>query len=245
MEPRVVTRRGDTDNDVDELQRALREVPGRYLPDAGNIEPTIVGGMMYKQGVDTVYQGALDDLRIFRRCVGLRIEIDCRSRANGDEMATGRRRPKLAIVVPLVASGRDAMIPRVNSRLPSVPAVALKLNGSRGGVTTDLALDPSKHPLLTISAWVRIDGAGSDSRWKHQYVAVASMARWSWLLRGLGWRPRRQLVCRDGRRALGIRESLLKPVDGTMSSPSILLTTSDSYWRWQAIFYTAHRVTGG
>ena len=32
---------------------------------------------------------------------------------------------------------------------------ALKLNGLSGGVKTDLALDPKKHPDMTISAWVR------------------------------------------------------------------------------------------
>ncbi len=80
----AVTRRGDTYTMWMNGRRVVSEKSSADISDAGNTNPFIVGGMMYKQGVRTMYQGALDDFRIFHRCLSEK-EIADMFKSNGDE----------------------------------------------------------------------------------------------------------------------------------------------------------------
>ena len=100
----VVTRHGDTYTMWMNGARAGSEKSAADISDADNTNPFIVGGFTYKQGVGTMYQGALDDFRIFRRCLSDK-EIGELYKSSGDEAALkGEGRMKVA---PLSAVGAN------------------------------------------------------------------------------------------------------------------------------------------
>ena len=74
------------------------------ISDSDNTNPFIVGGIMEKGGVVDLYQGALDDFRIFRRCLSIK-EIAALYKSGGDEtFVHGEGRVKFG---PLVAGQKE------------------------------------------------------------------------------------------------------------------------------------------
>ena len=65
----VVTRRGDSYTMWINGDRVGRERSPDDISDTDNTNPFIVGGFTYESGVRQMFQGSLDEFRIFRRCL--------------------------------------------------------------------------------------------------------------------------------------------------------------------------------
>ena len=91
----VVTRRGDTYSMWMNGARVGVKESSVDFSDAHNTTPFIIGGFTYESGVRQLFQGALDDFRIFRRCLSDK-EIADLFRSNGDEtVLSGEGRVKV------------------------------------------------------------------------------------------------------------------------------------------------------
>ncbi len=97
----VVTRRGDSYTMWMNGARINSETSPAQISDTDNTNPFLVGGMMEDDGgAICIYQGSLDDFRIFRRCLSDK-EIDALYSSGGDETAIrGEGRVKFG---PLIA----------------------------------------------------------------------------------------------------------------------------------------------
>jgi hypothetical protein len=80
----VVTRRGDAYAMWMNGVKVGSERSSADISDSDNTNPFIVGGFTYDSGVEQRFQGALDEFRIFRRCLSDK-EIDALYKSNGDE----------------------------------------------------------------------------------------------------------------------------------------------------------------
>ncbi len=80
----VVARRGDTYTMWMNGARVGSEKSSADISDAGNTNPFIMGGIMENNGVVDMFHGALDDFRVFRRCLSDK-EIGTLYKSNGDE----------------------------------------------------------------------------------------------------------------------------------------------------------------
>ncbi len=95
----VITRCGDTYAMWMNGTRVGSEKSSADISDADNTNPFIVGGMMSNGGVSAMFQGALDDFRIFRRCLSDK-EIGSLYDCNGDETSLqGEGRVKIGPLI--------------------------------------------------------------------------------------------------------------------------------------------------
>jgi serine/threonine protein kinase/protein involved in polysaccharide export with SLBB domain len=100
----VVSRCGDTYTMWMDGQRVLTEKSSANFSDADNTNPFLAGAYTKDGGLVDLYQGALDDFRIFRRCLSDK-EIEDLYKSNGDEtFLQGEGRVKLG---PLIAGGKS------------------------------------------------------------------------------------------------------------------------------------------
>ena len=80
----VVTRHGDIYAMWMNGARVRTEESSADITDANNTNPLIAGGHMGENGAGATFQGALDDFRIFRRCLSDK-EIEALYRCEGEE----------------------------------------------------------------------------------------------------------------------------------------------------------------
>ena len=105
----VVTRRGDTYTMWMNGVRAGREKSSASISDADNTNPFIVGGIMEDNGVVDLFRGALDDFRIFHRCLADE-EIDALYKSGGDEtFVHGEVRVKIGPLCAIAAAGPEKL----------------------------------------------------------------------------------------------------------------------------------------
>ncbi len=111
----VVTRLGDSYTMWMNGARINSEKSPAQISDTDNTNPFLVGGMMEDDGgAICIYQGSLDDFRVFRRCLSDK-EVDALYKSSGDESAMkGEGRVKLGPLCEATAAkpASDAVIPK-------------------------------------------------------------------------------------------------------------------------------------
>ena len=145
----VVTRRGDSYCLWMNGERVASEKSSADIFDTDNTDPLIVGGMIGDEGagprVGPMYQGALDDFRIFRRCLSDK-EIGTLYDCGGDAtILDGEGRVKIG---PLV-TGRGAETDN------AAPAHALRFDGTSAYVNLGPALDFRKDSAFSVAFWMK------------------------------------------------------------------------------------------
>ncbi len=140
-----MTRRGDTYSMwMNGAGVGVKESPVDFS-DAHNTTPFIIGGFTYESGVRELFQGALDDFRIFRRCLSEK-EIGTLYDCGGDAtVLNGEGRVKIGPLVTGSGSETD-YAPRAH---------ALQFDGKSAYVNLGHALDFGKISAFSVDFWMK------------------------------------------------------------------------------------------
>ena len=162
----VLTRRGDTYTMWMNGVKVGSEHSTADISDTDNTNPFIVGGTMTDSGVRDLFQGALDDFRIFHRCLS---DAEIAALYNGGD-AGGKRLPgKAAVAIPTPTRVPDRRSnPMVVDEVPTIE-VHFSPEGVREAVIVREIKRAEKS--IRIQAYELASGFNHETRWSRSTSA--------------------------------------------------------------------------